>query len=144
MRRTPSRILGALFAASSALLLSACATSQTSAPPRSSEQATQTVTGAVELEWQAPRDRLNGTPLQPSDIAGYRIYIGDAPGHYTRTVDIDNPQTTRYLLQNLQAGKEYYFAITTVDKQGQESPKSGEAHIAAAPLNEIQMAESAQ
>lgn len=126
-----------------ALLLSACMTSQTAAN-RATEQSSQQPAseGALELQWEAPKDRVNGTPLQPSDIAGYRIYVGETPGHYNRTVDIDNPKTTHFLLQGLEADKKYYVAITTIDREGRESPKSGESQLAAAPLTQIQTAKS--
>jgi hypothetical protein len=145
MKYIPSTMLNAMLAVGCALLLSACAQQPTHTTTRVSDSAAQAQAGegVIELEWQAPRDRINGTPLLNADIAGYRIYIGNAPGQYTRTVDIDNPQATRYVLQGLKAGEEYYLAITTIDRQGRESPKSGEAHMAAAPLGETQTAKSA-
>lgn len=146
MKHIPSTMFNAMLAVGYALLLSACAQQPTHITTRASDDTTtraQAREGVIELEWQAPSDRINGAPLQPSDIAGYRIYVGNAPGQYTRTVDIDDPQVTRYVLHGLKAGEEYYLAITTIDRQGRESPKSGEAHMAAAPLSETQTAESA-
>lgn len=148
MIQTAPKIYAAPLVAATALFLCACAASPEAQPasyataqqPRQAQ--TSNAEGALKLEWQAPDDRMDGAPLQLSDIAGYRIYIGDSSGQYTKTIDINDAKTTRYLLQGLQVGKEYFVAISTIDKEGRESPKSGEAHMAAAPLTDIQTAKS--
>lgn len=126
-----------------ALLLGGCAairdTSTPTSPPGEQAVAAQEE-GVIELEWEPPQDRLDGAPLQQSEIAGYRIYVGEAPGQHTRTVEIENPRQTSYLLRGLQPGKEYYIAISTVDRRGQESPKSDEIEMAAAPATDSQFA----
>jgi hypothetical protein len=96
--------------------------------------------GALELEWQPPQNRLNGAPLRPSDIAGYRLYIGEKPGQPERVVDVDDPMQTHQLLRGLKPGEKYYVAITAVDRQGQESPKSKEISLLAEPLTATQIA----
>lgn len=147
MKRTPPGTFTAALAAGCIMLLSACAPQQQSgatAAPASSERAApeQTARGAIELAWKAPKDRVSGAPLQADELAGYRIYIGNASGQYTRTIDIDDPQATRYLIQGLKPGEDYYLAITTIDKEGRESPRSGETQLAATSMDEIQTAES--
>lgn len=124
------------------LLLGGCAPirdTSTAAPPPD-EQAVATQEGVIELEWEPPQDRLDGVPLRQSEIAGYRIYVGETPGQHTRTIEIKNPVQTSYMLRGLQPGKEYYVAISTVDRQGQESPKSNEIEMAAAPVTDSQFA----
>lgn len=134
-----------LTAALSMVAFSAgCATQPTSSASAPVERAAVASAreGAIELEWQAPKDRLNGAPLSPADIAGYRIYIGEQPGQSKRVVTIDNPRQTEQLLRGLKPGDKYYVAISTVDRQGQESPKSEEISLVASPITEQQIAEA--
>ena len=136
--------LAPLMAAAAALLLlqGGCAPIQegsTSLPP-ADERAIARQEGVIELGWQPPQDRLDGAPLRRSEIAGYRIYVGETPGRHSRTIEIDDPEQTSYLLRGLQPGKEYYVAISTVDREGQESPKSDEIEMAAAPITDSQFA----
>jgi fibronectin type 3 domain-containing protein len=132
-----------VVAASLVLLLSGCAIPRDT-PTAATDRAVaaKAQEGAIELDWQRPEDRMNGAPLGPTEIAGYRIYLGDAPDRYTRTIDVKDPTQTRYLLRGLEAGKEYYVAITTIDSAGRESPKSEDVALAAAPLTDTQFAES--
>ena len=83
------------------------------------------------LSWTAPTTRVDGTPLAPTQIDEFRIYYG---------VDIGNdplaigPQYTAVSGENvanltiqLEPRPEPYivtFAITTVDKDGLQSPLS--------------------
>lgn len=57
-----------------------------------------------------------------SDLTGYKVYQGLAPGSYGLPIDVGN--TTTYTAQNLEAGLRYYFAITAYDSRGNESPPS--------------------
>lgn len=57
-----------------------------------------------------------------SDLTGYKVYQGLAPGSYGLPIDVGN--TTTYTAQNLQAGLRYYFAITAYDRRGNESSPS--------------------
>lgn len=139
-----SRVAAAL---ASALLLSACMTSpapSTAGEPADRSAAVAGREGAIELAWQPPEDRLSGTPLRQSEIAGYRIYLGEEPGRYTRTVEVKDSARTQYVLRGLTPGETYYVALTTLDREGRESPKSAEVSIAAAPLSDTQLAESEQ
>ncbi len=70
--------------------------------------------------------RLAWNPNSEANIAGYRLYIGTAPGVYdTATIDIDD--VTHYTVRGqLVYGVVYYFALTAYDTDGLESAKSDE------------------
>ena len=93
--------------------------STTTAPPTS----TTTSSSVVTLGWVAPTQNNNGTPI--TDLAGYKIHYGTASQDYTQVVSITNPSLSRYVLDSLPSGT-YYFAISSYNSQGLESPLSGE------------------
>lgn len=134
----PMLLLVALTALASGCAMQPAAT--TAAAPADERVEVASQEGAIALEWQLPRERLDGTPLSSSDIAGYRIYIGNRPGHTGRVIAIDDPQQTRVLLRGLKPGHRYHVAISTVDREGLESPRSTESRLVAAPITEEQVA----
>jgi hypothetical protein len=93
--------------------------STTTAPPTS----TTTSSSVVTLGWVAPTQNSNGTPI--TDLAGYKIHYGTSSQDYTQVVSIANPSLSRYVLDSLASGT-YYFAISSYNSQGTESPLSGE------------------
>lgn len=70
------------------------------------------------LEWNAPTTDAVGRPLE--DLAGYRLYYSaDPPGEAdAETVDVGD--TTRVTVTDLEAG-DYLFAVTALDRDGNES-----------------------
>ena len=74
--------------------------------------------GAVTLGLTAPTENIDGAPL--TDLAGYRIYWGTAPGQYSYSAKLDNPGLTSYLVERLSATT-WYFVATAVNSQGVES-----------------------
>jgi len=80
--------------------------------------------GSVTLEWVAPTERVDGTPL--TDLAGFKVYWGTESRSYTQSVEIDNPAVTTYVVDNLGPGT-YYFATTALTEDGLESDYSNEA-----------------
>jgi hypothetical protein len=92
----------------------------TTTPPPTSTTTSSTV---VTLGWVAPTQNSNGSPI--TDLAGYKIHYGTASEDYTQVVSIANPSLSRYVLDSLSSGT-YYFAITSYNSQGTESPLSGE------------------
>ena len=80
---------------------------------------------AISLNWVAPSAREDSSPVSLSEIAGYKIYYGTAPGDYLNTVDIDNGSAGGYTFDALPSGT-YYFVITVVDTGNRESLYSRE------------------
>ncbi len=75
----------------------------------------------VTLSWDPPTTNADGTPL--TDLAGYKVYYGNASGNYTSNLDVGN--VTTYTVTGLQPGT-YYFAVTAYDTSGNESDFSNE------------------
>jgi hypothetical protein len=68
---------------------------------------------------------LAWSPSISADIAGYRIYYGTVSGNYTSQVTIGN--TNSATISGLVDGATYFFAATSLDGAGNESPFSNEA-----------------
>lgn len=80
------------------------------------------VMGNVVLDWQPPTENVDGSPL--NDLAGYRIYYGQQSGSYTDELAVQGATLTQYQVA-LPSGS-YYFAMTALDAQGNESSHSNE------------------
>ena len=78
----------------------------------------QVSSGSATLSWLPPTQRTDGSPL--TNLAGYRIRYGTAPGNYPNTRQIANPGVTKAVIDNLPAGT-YYFVVTAYDTSGGES-----------------------
>jgi hypothetical protein len=80
--------------------------------------------GFAMLSWTIPTQRVDGSQL--ANLAGFRVYYGDAPFTYTEMVTLNNAGLTSFLVENLAAGT-WYFSVTAVDSAGVESPLSESA-----------------
>ncbi|HEY9199219.1 MAG TPA: putative Ig domain-containing protein, partial [Gammaproteobacteria bacterium] len=80
----------------------------------------QPASSDVTLSWVAPSTRTDGTALSLSDITGFRIHYGTSAGNYTSSVSVNDPTATTYTLQDM-APATYYFTVTAIDADGQES-----------------------
>lgn len=71
------------------------------------------------LQWNA---------VAASDLAGYRVYFGTAPGIYAqaRGQGVDAGRSTSLAVGELQSGVTYYFAVTSYNSAGNESAYSSE------------------
>jgi hypothetical protein len=78
------------------------------------------LTGSLSLQWKAPLTRADGTPLPLSEINGYRIHYGNAPGNYTSHVDLADGTAQQVTLTDLPVGT-YYLVMSTYDVNGLES-----------------------
>ena len=65
---------------------------------------------------------LTWSPNTEPDVAGFKVYIGNAPGVYGSPIVLGN--VTTYVASNLALGKTYYFAVSAFDTSGNESPLS--------------------
>jgi len=77
--------------------------------------------GGATLSWTPPTLRVDGTPL--TNLAGYRIRYGTAPGSFSSELQIPNPGITSCVIENLPAGT-YYFVAIAYDSAGLESAPS--------------------
>jgi hypothetical protein len=99
----------------SAILLSAISLALVSCGGGGDEPASNTAV----LEWDAVVD---------PNLAGYRIYYGTAPGTYQQPIGKGievGMNATTYTVTGLTKGT-WYFAATTLDRSGGESPYSNE------------------
>ena len=75
---------------------------------------------------QAATVQVTWNPNTEEDLAGYRLYVGEASGQYGEPVDVGN--VTGHVMEiTPQHGATYYFALTAYDTSGNESGYSDEA-----------------
>ena len=84
--------------------------------------------GTLAIDWVAPTQREDGTPLLLSEIETYNLYYGSSPGDYLYTLDNANVTTGSVYISDFPRGT-YYFVITTVTTDGLESCGSEEIEI---------------
>jgi hypothetical protein len=77
--------------------------------------------GTATVSWEPPTTRTDGSTL--TDLAGYRVYYGKDQASLTHMVEIAEFGQTSQFIGNLDTGT-WYFAVTAIDSQGLESPKS--------------------
>jgi hypothetical protein len=82
---------------------------------------TQPATGSATLNWSAPTENTNGTPL--TNLAGFHIYYGTSPSTLNNTAQIASAGETSYTIENLAAGT-WYFSINAYSSAGVESAVS--------------------
>lgn len=63
----------------------------------------------VTLSWVPPTTNTDGSPL--TDLAGFRVYYGNALGAYPTMIDISSPSTATKIITGL-AANTYYFVAT--------------------------------
>jgi hypothetical protein len=79
-------------------------------------------TSNATLSWRAPTENTNGSAL--TDLTGYKLYYGTAPGQLTSTIALSNPGLLTYVIDGLTVGVTYYFAVAAVASDGMESALS--------------------
>jgi hypothetical protein len=77
----------------------------TSSPPSTTSSAT--------LTWNA----VTGTT-----VSGYKVYVGEAPSQYTRTINVGN--ATSSTVNSLTVGRMYYFVVTAYNGAGEGLPSN--------------------
>ena len=76
----------------------------------------------ADLGWVAPTENVDGTPL--TDLAGFKVYYGASSRSYGDSTAMLLTDQLEIEL-SLPAG-EYYFAVTAIDDEGNESAYSNE------------------
>jgi len=84
--------------------------------------------GTLAINWVAPTEREDGTPLILSEIKTYNLYYGSSPGDHQDKIDNSNVTTDSVYISDFPGGT-YYFVITTVTTGGLESRFSEEIEI---------------
>jgi hypothetical protein len=77
----------------------------------------------TQISWTIPSTRILGDFLPMSEIKGYRVSFGTAPGNYTNSIIISDAQQTSANL-TVQSGATYYFVVRAIDTAGLEGPES--------------------
>lgn len=70
-------------------------------------------TSSATLTWNA----VTGTT-----VTGYKVYVGEAPRLYTRTITVGS--VTSSTVNSLTVGRTYYFAVTAYNGAGESVPSS--------------------
>lgn len=61
-----------------------------------------------------------------TNVAGYKVHYGTAPGVYSTIVDAGNPAIKEKSILGLALNTTYYFAVGAYNSLGQESAMSNE------------------
>jgi len=94
----------------------------TSTLPAFEIEVIQNADGTITISITAPTENTDGTTL--TDLAGYRVYVGESEGVYSREQQIDTAGISTYVIENLLPGGMYFIAATAVNTQGVESALS--------------------
>ncbi len=78
---------------------------------------------AISLSWDTPLLRRDGSTLNLSDIQKYKIYYGTSQTELSSVAEITDPSQVVHSFSGLEPNT-YYFAISTVTKDGVEGAKS--------------------
>lgn len=82
----------------------------------------QVVDGSLKMSWEPVTKNQDGS--QCKNLAGYKVYVGESAGNYTRTETLGTETITE--VDSLEVGKDYFIAITAFNTYNQESIKSKE------------------
>ena len=63
--------------------------------------------------------KLAWDPNVEPEVAGYKVYVGEASGAYSRAIDVGN--AAECTVPDLEDGKIYYFSVTAYSVTGEES-----------------------
>lgn len=74
--------------------------------------------GSVILSWQAPTKNTDGSTI--TNLAGYRVHYGMAPGSYTESLQLPDQAMTSVVIDDL-APARWYFAVKAYNSAGLES-----------------------
>lgn len=75
---------------------------------------------------QAAQIQVSWNANTEPDLAGYKVYMGTAPGQYSTPVTVTTPS---YTFQGATDKTTYYVAVSAFDTSGNESALSDEVSI---------------
>ena len=90
--------------------------------PAFSIQVSAPATGTATLNWTAPTQNEDGTPL--TNLAGYKVHYGTSAGSLTQLLDIPSPVITSASIESLAPGT-WYFTLSSYTSAGVESVQTG-------------------
>ncbi len=79
---------------------------------------------SIELTWDIPQEREDGSELALYEINGYVIVYGTDQENLSGQLTVDGATSTNAIFADLTTGT-YYFAIATVDSDGVQGAYSG-------------------
>jgi len=79
--------------------------------------------GTALVSWTPPTENTDNSAL--TDLAGFKIHYGTFPGEYSKTITLNNPGLTSYLVEGLGAS-DWFFAITAFNSSNVQSEYSAE------------------
>lgn len=82
------------------------------------------VLSSIELTWDIPQEREDGSELTLGEINGYVIAYGTSENDLSNELVVEGASVTSAVLENLNSGT-YYFSIATVDSDGVQGAYSG-------------------
>lgn len=106
------------------LSISGCGDSSASGPDVQTESSVGSGPGKATLSWDKPTINADGSSV--SDLAGFKLYYGTTlplTPYNGQAIKVEG--TTVYTLDGFDPGT-YYFAVTALDENGNESPFSNE------------------
>jgi hypothetical protein len=77
--------------------------------------------GSATLHWSTVNTDADGAPLK--DVAGYKIYYGNAAQDLSQVVVVADPSQTSYRVGHLASGT-WYFKVVAYTKEGAEGVAS--------------------
>jgi len=75
-------------------------------------------TRSVTLNWQAPTELVDGSPL--TDLAGFRVHYGRVSADYEGVIELDAGLSS-FVIEGLERGVTWYFSATAYRSNGMES-----------------------
>lgn len=79
----------------------------------STTQPPSPTTSSATLRWNA---------VTGATVSGYKVYVGEAPGQYSRTITVGT--VTSSTVNSLTVGRTYYFVVTAYNGAGESSPSN--------------------
>lgn len=76
----------------------------------------------LNLSWDLPSERVDGTPLAVEEITGFSLYMAQDDGAAEQKLSIAGAVTS-HGLEDLTRGR-HFFSIATIDDSGIEGPRS--------------------
>ncbi len=84
--------------------------------------------GAADSTFASQQVELTWSPSPNADVAQYNVHFGTQSGSYPNVISY--PDISDVIIPGLQDGQTYYFAVSAVDTNGNESVLSNEASYA--------------